>query len=86
MTYDPRMPTIKGVPGPYRLFFFSFDCNEPMHVHAERDRLGCKFWLNPLSLADNDGFNAKELNRVRAVVLEHQPRIEQAWREHGNHG
>jgi len=31
------MPTIKGVSGPYRLFFYSFDCNEPIHVHAERE-------------------------------------------------
>jgi hypothetical protein len=42
------MPTIEGVPGPHRLFFYSFDCNEPMHVHAERERMKCKFWLSPL--------------------------------------
>jgi len=29
------MPTIKGVPGPYRLFFYSFDCNEPMQEGVE---------------------------------------------------
>ena len=28
------MPTVKSIPGPYRLFFYSFDCNEPMHVHS----------------------------------------------------
>jgi hypothetical protein len=76
------MPTIKGVPGPYRLFFYSFDCNEPMHVHAERDRMECKFWLGPLVLAGNDGFTARELNRVRALVLEHSERIRSAWNEH----
>jgi len=39
------MPTIKGIPGPYRFFFYSFDCNEPMHVHVhvERERMSCKF-------------------------------------------
>ena len=47
----PTVPTIRGVPGPYRLFFYSFDCNEPMHVHVRRDRNVCKFWLEPVALA-----------------------------------
>ncbi len=45
------MPTIKNVSGPYRLFFYSFDCNEPRHVHIQReDRLckfGCGLWSWP---------------------------------------
>ena len=76
------MPTIKGVPGPYRLFFYGFDCNEPMHVHVERERMACEFWMNPIGLADNDGFNARDLNRIRAVVQEYQARIAQVWNEH----
>lgn len=76
------MPTIKGVPGPYRLFFYSFDCNEPAHVHVERERMEAKFWLDPLALARNDGFTARELNRIRAVVMEHTERIRRAWDEH----
>jgi hypothetical protein len=43
------MPRIKGIPGPYRVFFTSFDCNEPAHVHVERDDKTCKFWLDPSS-------------------------------------
>lgn len=76
------MPTIKGVSGPYRLFFYSFDCNEPIHVHAERERMECKFWLHPVILASNDGFAPRELNRIRALVLEHAQRIRSAWDEH----
>jgi len=49
------MWTIQGVPGPFRLFFYSFDCTEPMHVHAEREHMNCMFWLDPLLLAGNDG-------------------------------
>ena len=45
------MPSIRGILGPYRFFFYSFDCVEPMHVHVERDEATCKFWLQPLSLA-----------------------------------
>ena len=50
------MPTIPGIDGPYRLFFYSFDCREPMHVHVERDDATCKFWLEPIALARNYGF------------------------------
>jgi hypothetical protein len=50
------VPRIQGIPGPYRFFFYSFDCQEPPHVHVRRERLTCKFWLDPVSLAGNDGF------------------------------
>lgn len=32
----------------YWFFFYSFDCNEPMHVHVRRDRQHAKFWLAPV--------------------------------------
>ena len=30
-----KMPTVKGIVGPYRFSFYSFDCEEPMHVHVQ---------------------------------------------------
>jgi hypothetical protein len=76
------MPTIQGIPGPFRLYFYSFDCNEPMHVHAQRDRATCKFWLDPVTLASNQGLSPRDLTAVRRIILEHYPRIREAWREH----
>jgi hypothetical protein len=76
------MPTIPGIPGPYRFFFFSFDCNEPMHVHVERDRESCKFWLEPLTLASNYGFNARELTRIRGLLSANLGAIRNAWNQH----
>ncbi|WP_414676445.1 DUF4160 domain-containing protein [Longimicrobium sp.] len=76
------MPTIRGVSGPYRLYFYSFDCNEPMHIHAERDRMKCKFWMGPIMLASNDGFSPRELNRVRGVIQAYTDSIRRAWDEH----
>ena len=76
------MPTVPGIPGPYRFFFYSFDCNEPRHVHVRRDRAVCKFWLEPVALASNNGFSAKELNRIRKIILVHLDRIREAWDEH----
>ena len=76
------MPTIRNIAGPYRFFFYSFDCREPMHVHVQRERMICKFWLQPISLAKNHGFAASELNRIRAAVETHYDAIVEAWHEH----
>jgi hypothetical protein len=76
------MPTVPGITGPYRFYFYSFDCNEPQHVHIRRDRKVCKFWLDPVSLASNNGFSAKELGRIRKIILENLDRIREAWNEH----
>lgn len=76
------MPTIKNIAGPYRFFFYSFDCNEPRHVHVQRDDQLCKFWLSPLVLAGNDGFSPRELNRIRSLVQANLSSIVEAWHEH----
>lgn len=76
------MPTVQGISGPYRFFFYSFDCTEPVHVHARRERATCKFWVDPLALAANSGFAPGELNRIRRIILEHREHIREAWREH----
>jgi hypothetical protein len=76
------MPRINGIPGPCRFFFTSFDCNEPPHVHVERENKTCKFWLDPLGLARNYGFNARELNVIRRTIETHRASILEAWHEH----
>ena len=76
------MPRIKGIPGPHRFFFTSFDCNEPPHVHVERENKTCKFWLRPLGLARNHGFTARELNVIRRIIQTHRTTIVEAWHEH----
>ena len=78
------MPTVPGITGPYRFFFYSFDCNEPRHVHVRRERKVCKFWLEPVTLAYNNGFSAKELNRIRKLILSHWGHILEVWDEHCN--
>jgi Domain of unknown function (DUF4160) len=76
------VPTIPGIPGPYRFFFYSFDCHEPMHVHVRRDRQQAKFWLAPVQLAWNHGFTSRELTEIRRMVILHEPSIIEAWYEH----
>jgi len=76
------MPTIKNIPGPYRFYFYSFDCNEPEHVHVQRENRVCKYWLRPVALSRNEGFSARELNQIRAEVVRNIERILEAWHEH----
>ncbi len=77
-----HMPSISGIPGPYRFLFYSFDCNEPLHDHVRRDRAMCKFWLDPTELSGNWGFSARGLTRIRHIIFQERHRILEAWREH----
>ena len=76
------MPTIKQISNGLRFFFFSFDCNEPMHVHVSRENMTCKFWIEPVALAKNHGFSAKELNKIRKIIQSNIDIIREAWHEH----
>lgn len=76
------MPSVKGVPGPHRCFFYSFDCLEPEHVHVRRENMLCKFWLEPVVLASNDGFSPRELNQIRGLVVKYRTHLLEAWDEH----
>lgn len=76
------MPTVDGISGSFRFFFYSFDCNEPMHVHVRRDRATCKFWLEPVALAANHAFAPHELSVIRRIILENHERLVEAWHGH----
>lgn len=76
------MPTIKDIPGPYRFFFFSFDCTEPPHIHARRERAESKYWLDPIRLAQTYGFGPRELAAIKRIIFENRIRMVEVWREH----
>ena len=78
-----HMPTVMNVSG-FRFFFYSMEGAEPPHIHVERGERTAKFWLDPVQLARSRGFRAQELNRLRAMVIEHRSRFKEAW--HGHFG
>jgi hypothetical protein len=53
-----------------------------MPVNVQRERMMCKFWIQPVALARNQGFTAKELNTVREVITTNRDRIMEGWYEH----
>jgi hypothetical protein len=77
------MPTVMNVSG-FRFFFYSLEGTEPPHIHVEHDQCVAKFWLDPVQLAGSRGFRSHELNRIRALVIEHRVAFKEAW--HGHFG
>ena len=74
------MPTVLRT-GPYRLYFYSHEPNEPLHVHIDRDNQSCKYWLEPIVLARNLGFNAKELSEIEKIIIKNKKNLLEAWHE-----
>lgn len=74
------MPTVLRS-GPFRFFFYSNENQEPRHVHVQRERSQAKFWLRPVAVAANVGFNAQELNRLLRLVDEYEAVFVRAWDE-----
>jgi len=75
------MPTVLRS-GPYRLFFYSADRQEPRHVHVERDDCRAKVWLDPVRLHDSAGFRAPELRQIESLVGQHAHELRKAWDDH----
>ena len=75
------MPTVHREQG-YRFYFYSHEPNEPPHVHVDRDERSAKFWLNPVALASNFGFNARELGWIRALIRKNELNLNRAWRRY----
>lgn len=75
------MPTIYRYKG-FRFHFFSGEGSEPPHVHIRKNPDDCKFWLQPVELAYNDGMKPHELTELQRVVEEHQEEFLRKWHEH----
>lgn len=76
------MPTILLIKG-WRLYFWANESNEPIHIHAEKGEMECKFWL------DEDNFDIKpalEYNlttqarrEIKKIIYEHFEYITSEW-------
>lgn len=73
------MPTSLRI-GPYRFYFYSYDCDELRHMHVDREDNSAKFWLDPdVSLATNYGFNRKELRDIERITRQNLKRLRDEW-------
>jgi hypothetical protein len=77
------MPTILRS-GPYRVYFYSHEPNEPPHVHVDRDKASCKVWLATVALSSSLGFGARELREIERLVSVNRAILLKAWEDfHG---
>ena len=72
------MPTILRE-GPYRVFFYAGDREEPPHVHVERDNRVAKFWLEPVRLQASGGLSRPEIRRIATIVGERRAFLTESW-------
>lgn len=77
------MPTVLRV-GPYRFHFYSADGKEPAHIHVRRDQLEAKYWLDPVSLANDGGMVKSELSRIEKLVVENRELLINGWNQFFN--
>jgi len=75
------MPTVIRV-GPYRLFFYAGDHDEPPHIHVERENKVAKFWLDPIRLQWSGGFSRREIGRIQKLLSANHRRLLEAWDEY----
>ena len=79
------MPTVVVIYG-WRLFFYSNENNEPVHVHCGKGEAECKYWL------DTEIFELREagarnltpaLNReIRRIIFSNFDLIIEEWNRH----
>ena len=78
------MPTILFING-WRVFFYANENNEPIHVHAQKGDMDCKYWLLSESFAVEEAYsynmNSKNKREIKKIIFEHFELIEQAWNE-----
>ncbi len=76
----------------WRLFFYSNERNEPIHVHCKKAEIRCKFWIgvDDFSIRIAYALNAsqRDLREIKKIVYEHFDDIVEAWnafqeRKHG---
>lgn len=80
----PNMPVVLRIDG-LRFLFYSNEGSprEPPHVHVLQGRDEAKLWLHPeVTLAYNDGFSARVLNKIQNLVEENREMLESAWHEY----
>ena len=53
-----------------------------MHIHIEQAERYAKFWLNPVQLAESDGFRSKEIFELRKLVQENLNLFMEKWNEY----
>lgn len=76
------MPTILLLSG-WRLFFYSNEGNEPIHIHCRKGDMECKYWMNvelfDIQEAYSYRMSPKDKKQIRKIIFEHFDYITEQW-------
>lgn len=79
------MPTVMRI-GPYRFFFYSNENDEPPHVHIRAAENEAKYWLDPLELSWNHGFNTRQLKQIERHLSDNLAYLIESWNTYFEEG
>lgn len=76
------MPTILYIYG-WRLFFYANEGSEPIHIHAEKGDMECKYWLltEEVEIAEAFSFNVNPASKreIKKIIYQHFDLIIESW-------
>lgn len=75
------MPNVVTEDG-YRLFFYSNENDEPIHVHVEKGSCAIKIWVDDLEVADHYNCKQKEVKKAIQLAEKYKALILKKWHEH----
>ncbi|MBF0511747.1 MAG: DUF4160 domain-containing protein [Candidatus Omnitrophica bacterium] len=78
------MPTILEILG-WRLFFYANENDEPIHIHARKAGMECKYWIDikgfDIGEAYSFGLKEKDKGQIRRIIFDHFDYIVKRWNE-----
>ena len=81
------MPTVVYIFG-WRLFFYSNEGNEPIHIHAEKADMECKYWIleEEVEIKESYAYNLGQSDRkeIKKIIYQHFDIIIESWNKHFN--
>lgn len=81
------MPTILFIYG-WRLFFYSNEENEPIHIHAEKGDMECKFWIltEEVEIKEEFAYNLtpSAKKEIKKIIYQNFDLIIDSWNKYFN--
>lgn len=79
------MPTILVIAG-WRIFFYSNEGTEPIHVHAEKADMEIKFWIDVDNFELEEAFSYRlspqAKREIKKILYEHFDYIVNEWNKY----
>ena len=76
------MPTVLFIYG-WRLFFYANENNQPIHIHAEKGDMECKFWLlvEEVEIMEEFSFNMSPnaKREIKKIIYQNFDLIIESW-------